>query len=126
MALPQWLARANRRLTNPIFRQFAGFLPPFAMLEHRGRKSGKAYRIPIIVFPDGNEFVIVLTYGAETDWVKNVTAAGGCTVEYRRRTIHLVRPRIVTDTEKRYAPLPFRLLLARIGPKECMRFDVAS
>lgn len=126
MTLPQWLARANRRVTNPIFRLFAGRLPPFAMLEHRGRKSGRAYRIPMIVFPDGDEFVIVLTYGAETDWVKNVSAAGGCTVEYRKRTVRLVRPRIVTDTEKRYAPFPFRLILARIGPRQCMRLDIAA
>jgi hypothetical protein len=33
--------------------------------------------------PDG--FVIALTYGPDRDWVRNVLAAGGCTIEWRGR-----------------------------------------
>ncbi len=45
MQLPQWLARLNRYVTNPIQRRWAGRAPSFGILEHVGRKSGKPYRI---------------------------------------------------------------------------------
>ncbi len=37
MQLPQWLARFNRYVTNPIQRIWAGFAPTFGILEHVGR-----------------------------------------------------------------------------------------
>lgn len=47
MQLPQWLARFNRHVTNPIQRMWAGWAPAFGILEHVGRKSGKPYRVGI-------------------------------------------------------------------------------
>ena len=44
-------------------------------------------------------FVIALTYGAEVDWLKNVMAAGGCTVRYRRREIDLADPVFIDLSE---------------------------
>ena len=40
MQLPQWLARFNRYVTNPVQRLWAG-APGMGILEHVGRKSGK-------------------------------------------------------------------------------------
>jgi hypothetical protein len=37
MQLPQWLARFNRHVTNPIQRLWAGWAPTFGILEHVGR-----------------------------------------------------------------------------------------
>lgn len=125
MALPTWVARANRYLANPIVTRFAGRVPPFAILEHTGRQSGKRYRIPVIVFRTGETFTIALTYGAKTDWVKNVVAAGHCTIEYRRRMYHLVRPRLGDDPTLSWAPLPVRLIEGRVGATEYLRLDIA-
>jgi hypothetical protein len=50
MQLPQGLARFNRHVTNPIQRMWAGWLPPFAILEHVGRRSGTPYRTPVNAF----------------------------------------------------------------------------
>ena len=124
MAVPIWVARANRYLVNPIVKRFAGRVPPFALLEHRGRQSGKRYRIPIIVFRTGDTFTIALTYGAKTDWVKNVRAAGCCTIKYRRRRYLLVRPRLGEDPTVSWAPLPVRLIEGRVGATEYLRLDV--
>lgn len=126
MAVPQWIARTNRYLANPIIRLFAGRLPPFAMLEHRGRKSGKHYRIPMIVFRHGETFTIALTYGPKTDWAKNVLAAGGCTIEHRGHTYRLVRPRLGSDPTLSWAPLPVRLVEGHAGATEYMRLDIAA
>jgi hypothetical protein len=46
MQLPQWLARFNRYVTNPVQRLWAGWGPSMGILEHVGRKSGKQFRTP--------------------------------------------------------------------------------
>lgn len=73
------LARFNRRFTNALTIRFAARAPGFGIVTHRGRRSGQLYRIPINVFPRGDQFVVALTYGPGADWVKNVLAAGGAT-----------------------------------------------
>src|SRR5882724_7758306 len=76
MQLPQWLARFNRHVTNPIQRMWAGWVPTMGILEHVGRKSGKPFRTPLTVFSTDDGVAILLTYGPNRDWLKNITAAG--------------------------------------------------
>jgi deazaflavin-dependent oxidoreductase (nitroreductase family) len=121
MALPQALARFNRRVTNRITGTFADRLPGFAILIHTGRKSGKTYRIPINAFRDGNDYIFALTYGAETDWVRNVQAAGGCEIVTHGREIRLTNPRVISDPKQEWAPLPVRLVLGLIDARQYMR-----
>lgn len=40
---------------------------------------------------------IALTYGPDTDWVKNVLAAGGCKLQTRRRELTLTSAQVVHD-----------------------------
>jgi deazaflavin-dependent oxidoreductase (nitroreductase family) len=77
MQLPQWLARFNRYVTNPIQRIWAGWAPTMGILEHVGRKSGKPYRTPLTVFSTDNGVAILLSYGPNRDWLKNIVAADG-------------------------------------------------
>ena len=51
------------RYINPITRPVATRLPTFAILTHRGRKSGRTYQTPINVFQRGNDYFFFLTYG---------------------------------------------------------------
>jgi deazaflavin-dependent oxidoreductase (nitroreductase family) len=99
MQLPQWLARFNRYVTNPILRMWAGWAPGMGILEHTGRKSGKHYRTPLNVFPTRDGVVIVLTYGPNRDWLKNITATGGADMKTRGKTIELVDPVVVPKGE---------------------------
>ena len=112
MTMPMAVARFARDYVNPVARHFAGRVPPFAMIEHVGRLSGREYRTPIMIFraPDG--FVIALTYGPETDWVRNVIAAGRATIEYRGREIEVAEPRLTDGTEAwRWLPWVVRTAL---------------
>jgi deazaflavin-dependent oxidoreductase (nitroreductase family) len=77
------IARFNRVGTNRLTHHFAGRVAPFAILVHRGRRSGRAYRTPIMAFPCEDGFLIALTYGRGTDWERNVRAAGGGDLIYR-------------------------------------------
>ena len=71
------------RIVNPVTRRFAGWLPGFGLLTHVGRTSGRAYTTPINVFRRGRHHLFALTYGSDVQWVKNVLAAGGCTLRTR-------------------------------------------
>ena len=103
MRLPQWLARFNRYVTNPIQRLWAGWAPTMGILEHVGRKSGKQYRTPLTVFSatvDGRDGVaILLTYGPDRDWLKNITAAGGGRMRRYGKTFELRDPRVMPKAQ---------------------------
>lgn len=99
MQLPQWLARFNRHVTNPIQRLWAGWAPTFGILEHVGRKSGQPYRTPLSVFSTHDGVAILLTYGPNRDWLKNIQATGGATMRRHGRTIELTDPRVVPRAE---------------------------
>jgi deazaflavin-dependent oxidoreductase (nitroreductase family) len=124
MPLPAALARFNRRVTNPVVRTFAGRLPLFAIVVHQGRSSGRRYRTPVNAFarPDGG-FTLALTYGADSQWVRNVLARGGCTVESRGRSLPLTNPRLVHDPSRRLVPAPVRPILGLLGVEDFLRLD---
>lgn len=103
MQIPQSVARFNRRVTNPIQRLWAGRAPTFGILEHVGRKSGKTFRTPLTVFTTDEGFAILLTYGPDRDWLKNITKAGGGKLTRRGQTYDVVDPRVVSKEEA--APL---------------------
>jgi deazaflavin-dependent oxidoreductase (nitroreductase family) len=104
MVLSKRLARMNRKGLNKVTKHIAGWMPGFGMITHRGRKSGKTFRTPINVFRTEDGFVFALTYGPDTDWVKNVFAAGGLELETRRKHYELVEPRLVHDETRKDMP----------------------
>jgi deazaflavin-dependent oxidoreductase (nitroreductase family) len=99
MQLPQWLARFNRHVTNPIQRIWAGWAPTMGILEHVGRKSGKPYRTPLTVFSTDDEVAILLTYGPNRDWLKNLVSAGGGRMRRYGKTLALTNPRVMPKAE---------------------------
>jgi deazaflavin-dependent oxidoreductase (nitroreductase family) len=99
MQLPQWLARFNRYFTNPIQRMWAGWAPTMGILEHVGRKSGRPYRTPLSVFSTDDGVAIMLTYGPNRDWLKNITASGGAHLRRYGKSIELVDPEVVPKAE---------------------------
>ncbi|HMF82277.1 MAG TPA: nitroreductase family deazaflavin-dependent oxidoreductase [Acidimicrobiia bacterium] len=111
MAIPRAVARINRDVTNHVSRPLARHLPGFAVVTHVGRRSGRTYRTPVNMFRDGERYVFALTYGADSQWVKNVMAAGSCEVRTQGTTVRLCEPRIFTDPDRRLVPAPVRLVL---------------
>jgi deazaflavin-dependent oxidoreductase (nitroreductase family) len=90
------LARFNRRLPNRVIRTFAGRrLSPVALMVHQGRRSGRQYRTPVMPLPLGDGFLVSLPYGPERDWVRNVLAAGRCTLQRGGRRFELDDPRLL-------------------------------
>jgi deazaflavin-dependent oxidoreductase (nitroreductase family) len=124
VTLPDGLARFNRRVGNPLMRTFTGRLPPFAIVVHRGRRSGREYRTPVMAFPGADIVVIPLAFGSERDWVRNVLAADGCALVRRGRSIVLTFPRVVTAQAG--LPLMPRVaapILRLLGVTECLQLQ---
>jgi deazaflavin-dependent oxidoreductase (nitroreductase family) len=112
---------------NPVTRRVARQLPSFAILTHRGRKTGRMYRTPINVFQQGEDYLFFLTYGSDVQWVKNILAARSCSIETRGRVVELVEPELVTDPELRPAPPHVRFVERRIaGAYQYLRMRAAS
>jgi deazaflavin-dependent oxidoreductase (nitroreductase family) len=117
------VARFNRRFLNRLTLRVAGYLPGFAIVSHVGRKSGRTYRTPVNAFRTDDGYIVALTYGSGSDWVKNVLAAGSCELQTKGRRVLLSDPRIETDEGKSWAPLPVRFILDRIDAPEYMRLS---
>lgn len=99
MHLPRTLARFNRHVTNPIQRRWAGVIPLHGIVEHTGRRSGRPYRTPVLVFTRPDGFALIVGYGLRSDWVRNLLAAGGAGLVHRRRHYALSEPQLTTGAE---------------------------
>jgi deazaflavin-dependent oxidoreductase (nitroreductase family) len=116
------LARFNRTVTNPIQGQYAWLLPPWVVICHHGRRTGRLYRTPVNAYRRGSTLAIVVLYGARSDWVRNVLA-GGAEVVRAGRTYELLEARLV-DPRVEPGPrlarplgrLTHTVMLARLGP----------
>ena len=95
--LTYWAAR----ITTILWRPMVGhrWLPMWAMVHSRGRRTGRLYSTPVQVRTQDEWFVIALPWPKRSQWVHNVEAAGGCWLTWRG--------------EERWADSP-----ERIGPAE--------
>jgi deazaflavin-dependent oxidoreductase (nitroreductase family) len=119
------MARINKRFSNKVLRPIARFVPGFGVVTHRGRRSGREFQTPVSVFPQDGRVVLALTYGKDSDWVKNVLAAGEADIRTRGRTTHLVNPRLVHDETRAGIRRLERFVLARLKVADFLVLDVA-
>jgi deazaflavin-dependent oxidoreductase (nitroreductase family) len=120
MPLPRALARFNLVVTNRVARRVAGRVPGFAIVTHIGRRSRRVYRTPVNLFRPDDQWVIALTYGRDSQWVRNVIAAGKCEVETRGEQIRLVDPQIRRDPRRSLVPAPVRPILRLVDVSDFM------
>ena len=117
MRISRVVARVNKVVTNPIQRRWADRLAPWAMVEHVGRRTGTRYRTPVVAFVDGDKIAIPLPYGTDTDWLRNVTAAGRFTLVRKRVPLTIVGLRVVPGDSPdipRAGQLPARVARAAL------------
>ncbi|MQA01903.1 MAG: nitroreductase family deazaflavin-dependent oxidoreductase [Streptosporangiales bacterium] len=101
MPIPKVVAQLNRVAFNRLNRHVLLWVPGFGVIVHRGRRSGRTFRTPVWVFRTADGYLFALVYGQDTDWVKNVLAAGQCKLQERGRTVRLAEPRLYRDEERR-------------------------
>ncbi|MFZ0664809.1 MAG: nitroreductase family deazaflavin-dependent oxidoreductase [Acidimicrobiales bacterium] len=126
MPIPKAAGRWNKAGLNRVTRHIAPWMPGLGVVIHRGRRSGRRYETPVNVFTADGGYVFALTYGPDTDWVKNVLAAGGCGLRTRGDTIELVSPRLFHDVTRR-GIRPFeRQVLRVLGVADFLSLRPAS
>ena len=107
MELSRRVARFNKALNNPVQGLYAWALPPWAVLLHRGRRSGRSYRTPVLAFRRDRTLIVALLYGEQSDWLRNMQDDGGRVVRMGR-TYEVSAPRVL-DTNAATA-------LSRLSP----------
>ena len=120
------MARFNRAVTNKVAVHVAGVLPGIGIVIHVGRRTRSVYRTPVLVFGTNDGFRIALTYGRDSDWVKNALAHGAVRLITRRREYELTEPEIVVDEHRQHVPLALRGVLRLLGVSEFLDFRRAG
>lgn len=77
--------RALTAVFNPLVLKFAGrrAMPIYAVIHHRGRRSGRDYATPVVVRAAGELMLFPLAFGPEADWCRNLLAAGAGSVRWK-------------------------------------------
>jgi hypothetical protein len=80
------------------------------------------YRTPVNAFPQGDGFLIALTYGRDVDWLKNVVVGGRCRLIHRGRAVDLIDPKVLPLNEVT-GSLPgwIRTVLRTLGVSEVVQ-----
>jgi deazaflavin-dependent oxidoreductase (nitroreductase family) len=125
--IPQRVAQWNKVGLNRVVRHVAQWTPGLGLVVHRGRRSGREYQTPVNVFRADGGFVIALTYGADnTDWVKNVLAAGGCELRTGGRVFRVDSPRVYHDEARRGIRPVERQALRLLGVADFLSLQTVS
>ncbi|WIY00891.1 nitroreductase family deazaflavin-dependent oxidoreductase [Amycolatopsis mongoliensis] len=94
MPWPPFLKPAHT-IINPIALRRAGRAGSLAVVIHRGRRSGRTYRTPVRAFRRGDIVAIGANFGANSDWVQNILAAGEGELRLRGELCRLTEPRLL-------------------------------
>jgi deazaflavin-dependent oxidoreductase (nitroreductase family) len=95
--------RPMTKMLNPLIRKLAG-RPRFRMaaqIRHTGRRSGRPYVTSVGARRSGDLVVIPLTFGNQSDWSRNVRAAGGCSIRLNGEDYDLTQPEFLSAQEAR-------------------------
>jgi deazaflavin-dependent oxidoreductase (nitroreductase family) len=99
VTLHRALTGVHTRYINKVAARLAGRRGSLADLEHVGRTSGVVRHTPLRAFRTGDTVVIGLNFGRESDWLKNIAAAGGCRMRLGGEILELGAPRVVPIQE---------------------------
>jgi hypothetical protein len=131
MAIPfaRQISLFNNRVTNRWLGPIVWYLPGFGRIEHVGRTSGRRHVSPMLAFRSQarRRLTFALTYGPETDWVRNALAAGELTFDSRRTgRVRLTEPRLIHDPARRPVPLPIRWILRLMRVDDFLEATIAN
>jgi len=120
------------RLLNPLVRKLAGkkHMAMAAQMHHTGRRSGRSFMTPVGAKLSGVYFLIPLTFGNQSDWCRNVRAAGGATIRSKGHDYQVIEPELLDTkaarTEMRSTfNLSDRVFILLMGITQVMRLRLA-
>jgi deazaflavin-dependent oxidoreductase (nitroreductase family) len=126
MKLPRRVARFNSLINNRVQRIYAWLVPPWAVIVHRGRRSGRRYRTPVLAFRRDDMLLVALLYGEESHWLRNLQSGEGGVVR-AGRTYRLSNPRVVDtrDAAELATLSPLAMRYCRLADKQVI-FEIGQ
>ena len=124
----EWLTWYHKYVTNPVWvRFFAGRSANSALLHHVGRKSGRAFVTPLTAHKSEDTLIIPMPYGTETDWLRNLQAAGRGVAELEGRRFSVDEPEVVLIDEVMSLLPPLVVRIVRMHETEhALKLHVAE
>jgi len=123
--LPRALARFNGNFANPVVCLVAGWLPPLAIIRHRGRRTGRDFATPVLAFGTPDGLVVGVLYGMASDWVRNVRVAGSAQVQRRGAVREYRQVRLVSRDEGLHlVPVLLRGPFRALGVRDFLELSV--
>ena len=113
----RWLARA----VEPVASHMAGnrWFPLWAILRHTGRTSGRVYATPVVGLRTPDGFMIPLPFGDQTQWAKNLFAAGGGSLRFAGREYRVAEPQVIDhEAAKAHLSRVLAFVTARLGLRQ--------
>jgi deazaflavin-dependent oxidoreductase (nitroreductase family) len=83
-------------------------------LEHIGRKSGNRRLTPVHPEPTPEGYRVMVPLGAQSEWARNVVAAGGCRLQLHGQIYELAEPRLIPASEVTDLPRIVRAVMAAL------------
>jgi len=127
MSFPRVLSRCTRGRVNAVALRLVGHAA-FADLEHVGRRSGTVRHTPLRAFRTQGKVVIGLNFGRESDWLKNIQAAGRCRMLLGNEQLELGAPRVV-PVEQGVEGMPWMYAVALrrvVHTADCVELPVVT
>jgi deazaflavin-dependent oxidoreductase (nitroreductase family) len=118
-------AKLAKRL-NPYVQPLTRRVPPFAVLHHRGRRTGRAYDTPVQAYPIPEGYVVGLAYGRDAAWVLNLLAAGGGEMTRSGRRYELANPRRAGREALELLPRWTSLMMRALRLDDYLLFDAKA
>jgi deazaflavin-dependent oxidoreductase (nitroreductase family) len=118
---------AMTHLVNPVIAKLAGkqHVRAYALIEHRGRRSGRVYTTPVAAQRIADGFMVPMAFGEQADWFRNVQAAGECVIRWNGVAYHVFEPELVDWPTARQAFGPVERLLAPLFARQFVRLRQA-
>ena len=115
------------RLLNPLIVKLAGkrHVRAYAVIEHRGRRSGRTYTTPVAARRTADGFIVPMAFGEQADWFRNVLAAGECVIRWNGVAYHVVEPELLDSATARLALGRVERVLAPLFAHQFVRLRVA-
>ncbi|WP_158715998.1 nitroreductase family deazaflavin-dependent oxidoreductase [Streptomyces sp. NRRL B-24720] len=108
---------------NPVLRPLARWVPPLAVLHHRGRRSGTWFDTPVQAFRTKTGFIVGLAYNANANWALNLLAGDGGEISRRGRRYTVSRPRKRGAEARADLPAPIGFTMRKLGIDDFLEFD---
>ena len=78
---------------------------PYSIITHKGRRSERIYKTPVLAIYIDEYIYIPLPYGDQVDWLLNVLKHNGCKILWKEMEITASDPEVI-ESETALSSLP--------------------